>query len=138
MKALICGGRHFNDYLGFTRAMTEAVRKFPILHIISGSPRVTREIGESYHGLRGVDDIALCWANRTRIKSENFPADWNGQGKAAGPIRNQRMLDEGQPDIVFAFPGGKGTTDMCLKASRAGVPVYVRQGDAWVEIIDNA
>ena len=38
-------------------------------------------------------------------------------GNAAGPIRNQRMLDHGKPDIVVAFPGGSGTADM-VKLSR--------------------
>lgn len=32
-----------------------------------------------------------------------FPAKWNEHGKAAGPIRNQQMLTEGKPDVVFAF-----------------------------------
>lgn len=30
-------------------------------------------------------------------------------GKAAGAIRNQQMLDEGKPDLVVAFKGGRGT-----------------------------
>jgi hypothetical protein len=36
-------------------------------------------------------------------------------GPAAGPIRNQRMLDWG-PDLVVAFAGGKGTADMVRRA----------------------
>jgi hypothetical protein len=45
------------------------------------------------------------------------------QGKAAGPIRNQRMIDEGKPDLVIAFPGGRGTADMVSRAKKAGIPV---------------
>ena len=33
------------------------------------------------------------------------------------------MLDEGKPDLVIAFPGGRGTADMVRKANRAGVKV---------------
>jgi hypothetical protein len=33
------------------------------------------------------------------------------------------MLDEGKPDLVIAFPGGRGTADMVKKARRAGVEV---------------
>ena len=33
------------------------------------------------------------------------------------------MLDEAQPHIVIAFPGGRGTADMVRKAEVAGVPV---------------
>lgn len=46
------------------------------------------------------------------------------EGKAAGPIRNQRMLDDGKPDRVLAFPGGRGTANMVKLAKAAGVPVH--------------
>jgi hypothetical protein len=52
-----------------------------------------------------------------------YVAQWKKHGRAAGPIRNQRMLDEGKPDLVVAFPGGRGTADMIRRAERAGVPV---------------
>ena len=31
------------------------------------------------------------------------------------------MLDEGKPDLVVAFPGGRGTTGMMRLAIKAGV-----------------
>jgi len=52
-----------------------------------------------------------------------FPADWSRHGKSAGPIRNRQMLIEGRPDIVVAFPGGKGTANMIKQAVEAGVKV---------------
>ena len=36
-------------------------------------------------------------------------------------IRNQEMLDEGLPDLVVAFPGGKGTAHMVKIAQKANV-----------------
>lgn len=42
---------------------------------------------------------------------------------AAGPIRNSRMLREGKPDLVLAFPGHGGTADMVKQAGEAGVGV---------------
>jgi hypothetical protein len=33
------------------------------------------------------------------------------------------MLDEGKPQLVVAFPGGRGTADMIGRARAAGVPV---------------
>jgi hypothetical protein len=33
------------------------------------------------------------------------------------------MLDEGTPDMVVAFPGGRGTADMKMRARLAGVEV---------------
>lgn len=42
----------------------------------------------------------------------------------AGPDRNQRMIDEGRPDLVVAFPGGRGTADMIRRATEAGIEVF--------------
>jgi UDP-N-acetylmuramoylalanine-D-glutamate ligase len=33
------------------------------------------------------------------------------------------MLDVGKPDLVVAFPGGRGTADMVRRAKEAGVEV---------------
>jgi predicted polyphosphate/ATP-dependent NAD kinase len=47
------------------------------------------------------------------------------QGKAAGIIRNQRMLDEGKPDLVIAFQGGDGTADMVRRANKSKIPTII-------------
>ena len=55
---------------------------------------------------------------------EPYPADWSQYGRAAGPIRNQQMLDSGV-QLVLAFHDhietSKGTQDMLRRAQRAGV-----------------
>jgi hypothetical protein len=56
------------------------------------------------------------------IKHVEMKPDWKRHGPAAGPMRNQRMLDWG-PDLVVAFAGGKGTADMVRRARAAGVDV---------------
>ena len=71
--------------------------------------------------LKGVRSAALC-SNSRRHEI----------GKRAGPLRNQRMLDEGKPDLVVAFPGGGGTKDMVRRAVKAGVSVHeVNRTDDW-------
>ncbi|MEM9912925.1 MAG: hypothetical protein AAF922_19365 [Pseudomonadota bacterium] len=50
-------------------------------------------------------------------------------GRAAGPIRNKEMLDEGCPDLVVAFPGGRGTANMVKQAQAAGVEVLDKRED---------
>jgi len=50
-------------------------------------------------------------------------AKWSKHGRAAGPIRNQEMIDECKPDLVVAFPGGRGTADMVRRAKAAGIRV---------------
>jgi len=55
-----------------------------------------------------------------------YPADWAQHGRAAGPIRNQRMLTQGKPDLVVAFHDNlehsKGTKNMLKQATEKGVP----------------
>jgi hypothetical protein len=65
----------------------------------------------------------------SRMRSRR--ASGTKSGKKAGPLRNQRMLDEGRPDLVVAFPGGGGTEDMRC-AVKAGVSVHeVNRADDW-------
>lgn len=106
MKVLVCGGRDFTD----EQLLEEALSKFKIDFIIDG-------------GAKGADYLAYMYAIKHSIKHESFPADWEEFGKAAGHIRNQQMLDEGKPDLVIAFPGGKGTANMISRAEAAGVEV---------------
>ena len=88
------------------------------------------------HGnARGADRIADDWACRRGVPTEAYglpQGEWDGLGKKTGPLRNQRMLDEGKPDLVVAFPGGGGTKDMVRRAVKAGVAVHeVNRADDW-------
>lgn len=77
-------------------------------------------------GATGADSAAEDWAavNWTDLQVYRIkPSEWLKYGKAAGPHRNQRMIDEGEPDLVVAFPGGKGTADMVKRAKAAGIKV---------------
>lgn len=74
-------------------------------------------------GATGADALAKAWAIHNGVEYLTFYAMWNVHGKAAGPRRNQRALDEGKPDLVIAFPGGAGTAHMVKIAKAAGIPV---------------
>jgi hypothetical protein len=76
-------------------------------------------------GARGVDEMAAHWAERRGITSEVYPADWKAHGRAAGPIRNARMIKEGSPDLVVAFRGSRGTLDCIRQARQAGIEVIL-------------
>lgn len=106
MRVLVCGGR---DYQDSERVELELALVQPTL-VIHG-------------GARGADYLAFLWSQERGIPSECFAADWETYGRGAGPIRNARMLAEGKPDLVVAFPGGRGTEDMKRRARAAGVPV---------------
>src|SRR5262249_47881897 len=74
-------------------------------------------------GARGADTIAAEWAKARSLPCDVFMANWAELGRKAGPIRNQQMLGEGRPNLVVAFPGGRGTEDMIRRARSAGVEV---------------
>src|SRR5262249_11454324 len=57
------------------------------------------------------------------IENAIFHADWGQFGSGAGPIRNSKMLAEGKPEMVLAFPGGRGTANIVEQARSAGVSV---------------
>ena len=103
MRVLVCGGRKYTnrEHIHNTLCDIDAERG-PITRVIHG-------------GATGADDEA--------IKHIPFVAEWHKHGRAAGPIRNKRMLEEGKPDLVVAFPGGKGTANMVKIAESAGVEV---------------
>lgn len=78
----------------------------------------------------GADTLCVeQWGDIHERDTEAHPADWLRHGKAAGPIRNQQMIDSGL-DLLIAFPGGRGTADMTRRARAAGVPVvFAETGD---------
>lgn len=98
---------------------------------MAGRDRKHHGIDVIIHGSsRGADSMAGAFARWAGIPVLEFPADWSRDGKAAGPIRNARMLEDGRPDLVVAFAGGKGTSDMVARARRAGVQVLIAESIA--------
>lgn len=116
MRVLVCGGRTFGDARLVFATLDQLHREKRITTIIHGAAR-------------GADSFASEWArahaNRyaSTVREEAYPADWKKNGRAAGPIRNARMISEGKPELCVAFPGGKGTADMVRQCERAGVKV---------------
>lgn len=78
----------------------------------------------------GADAMAEYFATATAIKTERHPADWKKYGRAAGPKRNQQMVDLGA-EVVLAFrnPGSRGTQDCINRAIKAGLNVKVYEGE---------
>lgn len=110
MRTLICGGRDYAD-----RMRVEAV--LDKLHTDAGIDLLIQG------GANGADKLASDWAYSHRIAQLQFNAEWENFGTMAGPMRNKRMLEEGRPDVVIAFPGNKGTRNMIAQALRHGVKI---------------
>jgi hypothetical protein len=120
VRLLVCGSRTWDD-------------PDPISAVIVGYRVLARQRAEAFaliHGSArsGADSLAHVLAHRWGVAEIAVPADWRQHGRSAGPRRNQRMLDEHHPDVVFAFRSegeSRGTDDMIDRAQRAGVPIYV-------------
>lgn len=110
MRAIVCGGRDFGDWFLLKNTLDGIHAETPLDRVATGAAP-------------GADTLADTWARSRGIRVERYYALWRTHGNAAGPIRNQKMLDDERPDIVIAFPGGRGTADMVRRAEGAGVPV---------------
>lgn len=131
-RVIVTGGRDYEDKDKVYAVLTALYDEIGEFILIQG-------------GASGADRLADRWARDTLtldpFHQEMYPADWEGpcdpflcrmnhrrkRGTgtycpAAGPRRNQKMLDLGA-DLVVAFPGGTGTADMVHRAQKAGVEV---------------
>ncbi len=106
MKVLVTGGRDFNDPSCVFRYLTQLAP--------------TRVI---HGGASGADRHADAWAREHKVGISCYPAKWDQYGKSAGPRRNQDMIDAEKPDVVLAFPGGRGTADCVRRAEAAGIRI---------------
>jgi hypothetical protein len=71
----------------------------------------------AHGGATGADALCAEFAERYDIPCKVFRADWKRLGVKAGPLRNAVMLDAFEPDVVIAFPGGRGTAH-CVKIAK--------------------
>lgn len=129
-RILVCGSRHVDDsskeeYMKVSRALNKICDDRGWAETDYLLPRVVIIQGACEKG--GIDSLADQWAVVNWCQSIDFPPlpeDKRMWGYAtACKMRNQRMLDIGEPDVVVAFPGGSGTADMVDRARRAGVEV---------------
>lgn len=110
MRVLVCGGRDYRNAEKVFDTLDKIHAKTPVSILIEG-------------GALGADQSAAIWADARGVKRQRFVADWAAFGKSAGPRRNQQMIDQGRPELVVAFPGGRGTQDMVSRATLAKVQV---------------
>jgi hypothetical protein len=126
-RVLVCGGRdygkrwddHQSSFVTDTHAVHRLHRVLEDIQVPEGSDLVI------VHGAAaGADNLASTWAKNKHITEMPFPADWSG-GKSAGIERNIEMLEESEPDLIVAFPGGKGTAHMVGLARKTKTPLIV-------------
>jgi hypothetical protein len=118
MRVLVTGGRSYANKMRVWSTLNQLLQEHGDLVVIEG-------------GADGADAFARAWCARARRSPERRDkvhliteeADWDRHGKAAGPIRNARMLLVHKPDLVVAFSGGRGTANCVEQARKLGVEV---------------
>lgn len=125
-RILITGSRTWSDEGTIWDALNDAIdeqakngeHEFVIVH--GHCPRGADAIADFY-----CEDQA-GWRDNAgqQLAVERHPADWKRNGRHAGPLRNQRMVDAGA-DLCLAFIRGnsRGATDCARRARTAGIPV---------------
>lgn len=119
MRILVTGSRYWNDAVAINRELVFAADGRPVTVVHGDCPT-----GADY--LAGI--VAAQYPGWTE---EKHPAHWGKYGKAAGPIRNQEMVDAGADvclafipvDITAQLPSSRGTLDCVRRAEAAGIPV---------------
>lgn len=109
MRIIVTGGRDFDEYDRVLKAFIPYVFEHPIPTIVHGDAR-------------GADTLAKHAARTLGLPVEAHKAEWRELGPIAGFVRNQRMIDT-KPDLLIAFPGGRGTRHCIRQAIKAGIEV---------------
>ena len=114
-KVVIGGCRNYTDYAFFKSHLDEILKseKDEIV-IISGH-------------CSGVDIMGERYAAENGFTVEIFPAEWGKYGRAAGPIRNEKMVDIA--DLVIAFWDGKS------KGTKSLIKYTEKTGKALIRIV---
>lgn len=109
LRIAVTGGRDFTDHQLIRRVLTEELR--PSCVLVGDCPT-------------GVDRYVRIVAVGSGIACAVWQAAWVKYGNPAGPIRNGSMLRHGNPELLVAFQGGKGTADCVRQAVSLGIPVH--------------
>lgn len=100
-RIVVTGGRNFYDEAALTEAL-DALRPTRVAQ--GGCPT-------------GADAIARDWCAENEVECVTYEADWEKHGRAAGPLRSAKMIDEEKPHLVLATNGGNGTK-ACVRYAR--------------------
>lgn len=99
MKLCVFGSRDFADYPLLKSKLDAIHSEMSITEIVSGKAN-------------GADSLGEKWAKENRVKIAEFPADWDGLGKKAGPIRNEQMAQYCDRGAGFSINQSRGSANM--------------------------
>ena len=115
-KIIIAGTRTFEDYetvSGFCLDCLSAEKISLPVCVLSGN-------------CRGADACGEKFAKEMGFQLELFPAEWNKYKRAAGPVRNRKMVKEADRVIYFWDKKSKGTRSLIDLAEKEGKKIFVK------------
>ncbi len=116
MRVVVTASRHIRTGFLVRRELEVLVNRYGMTELAQGGAR-----GGDYHALR--------WATDTSFPCKTYGVDHmiDGPWPAAGPRRNERMLDCFKPDLVIAFPqpSSRGTWRCIEAAVERGIRVVI-------------
>ena len=116
-KIVIAGCRNYNNYdeaKEYIDLYISKIRQKHNLVFISG-------------GCRGADMLGERYATENGFKIERYPADWDTNGKKAGPMRNKQMAENCDFVICFWDRQSKGTKSMIEYARQLNKPIRIKK-----------
>ena len=117
MKILVCGSRVWTNRAAIERELRKLGSGLVVVH------------GAHWQGADAMVDVVV---HDLGLQVRRYPANWKKFGRAAGPKRNQEMIDKehlpAEPiDVCLAFAenfsAAHGTSDMRRRAITAGIRV---------------
>lgn len=112
LKVIVAGGRDFNNYDLLSEKLDKLFSKTANVVIVSGMAR-------------GVDSLALKYAEENKIRVSEFPAKWNKHGKASGFRRNVEMARFADACVCFWDGKSVGTKHMIDTAQRMNLKLRI-------------
>lgn len=107
----VVGGRDFNDYKLMETTLDGFIQSSVDYVIVSGGAKGADQLAEKYAEKKGYDMII-------------YTPKWS-QGKMAGPLRNQKIVDKSDEIVAFwdgKTPGTKSTIQIARKCEK---PVHI-------------
>jgi predicted Rossmann fold nucleotide-binding protein DprA/Smf involved in DNA uptake len=109
-------------------------REFPKMAWVHRYVRERMEDGDVLvsGGARGVDQQAEYAARERGLECLIFPADWEGEGKRAGMMRNAEIVANSERLVAFWDGVSTGTAHTIRLAKEKGLAVWVCDGSGRV------
>jgi len=114
MNVAIVGSRDYTNYDEFKWFVETTLQTWRLddIQVVTG-------------GAKGADSMAEKWAIENNLAIKIFKPDWLKYGKAAGPLRNQQIVENSTHVIAFPSKSGKGTQDTIIRAKKLGIEIAI-------------